>query len=733
MNVWRDLYLHPTLISVGFAIAAVLVAGFLVVLAMRRGRGQRGTRWLEVFRLVVVVCVAATLLQPEWRRELEPERKPQLAVLWDASPSMETEDLTELPDPSGADAAEGPPYSRAEFLERLLAREPFVPLHERFEVHVESYSAPDEGDGGTDLSAALTGAMERHDHLRAVALFGDGDWNEGDPPAEAAMRLRTRGVPVYAVPIGREVPLPDVELAALDPPTFSVVGRTLQIPFTVKSTLPRARVVNVNMEVGDGTTQTRSVELPAFGEVRDVFTWKPKRLGDEAVRVDVERTEEDTLADNNSREVQVSVRAEALRVLVVDSVPRWEYRYLRNALERDPGVEVTCLLFHPGLGKRGGGPGYIKEFPEEPEELGRFDVIFLGDVGVSPEELTEAQCTNLAGVVREQASGLVFIPGRRGRQMDLVQTDLAELLPVQFDEAQPRGFGSSMPSRFMLTESGRRSLLTRLSDDENENHVLWRNLPGCNWRSAAVRARPGSEVLAVHEGSRAPLLVTRTYGTGKVLFMGTDAAWRWREGVEDRYHYRFWGQVARWMAYQRHMAAGEMLRFFFTPDRPRPRGTMTLFATVLDPTGAPLGDATLEAEIRGPQGDVERVALRVSNADWGLYSAQYTPAAAGDYAVKLECAETGAVLETQWTVQGLRRERIGQPARPEVFAEIASISRGESLAAADLETMIDRLAALPEPEPEVRRVRLWAHPVWATILVTLLSAFWIGRKLQGAY
>ena len=50
--------------------------------------------------------------------------------------------------------------------------------------------------------------------------------------------------------------------------------------------------------------------------------------------------------------------------------------------------------------------------------------------------------------------------------------------------------------------------------------------------------------------------------------MGTDAAWRWREGVEDKYHYRFWGQVARWMAYQRGIASGEKMRLFYSPDNP---------------------------------------------------------------------------------------------------------------------------------------------------------------------
>ena len=54
----------------------------------------------------------------------------------------------------------------------------------------------------------------------------------------------------------------------------------------------------------------------------------------------------------------------------------------RNALSRDPGVEVACLLFHPGLSKVGGGnKDYIKQFPAGLEELSKFDVVFLGDVG----------------------------------------------------------------------------------------------------------------------------------------------------------------------------------------------------------------------------------------------------------------------------------------------------------------------------------------------------------------
>ena len=84
------------------------------------------------------------------------------------------------------------------------------------------------------------------------------------------------------------------------------------------------------------------------------------------------------------------------------------------------------------------------------------------------------------------------------------------------------------------------------------------SLPGFQWYAPVLRSRAGCDVLAVHRTESnsygpVPLLVTRSFGTGKVLFMGTDGAWRWREGVEDRYHYRFWGHCQHQRRVTRHI------------------------------------------------------------------------------------------------------------------------------------------------------------------------------------
>jgi hypothetical protein len=442
-----------------------------------------------------------------------------------------------------------------------------------------------------------------------------------------------------------------------------------------------------------------------MGRTSDWLTWKPKEIGDYTLALEVPRQAEELLADNNRLSAPIAIREEKLRVLIVESVPRWEYRYLRNALSRDPGVNLSCLLYHPGLTKVGAGnKDYIKQFPTGLDELGKYDVVFLGDVGVGDGQLTPEDCRLLKGLVEHQASGLVFMPGWQGRQLSLLETELTDLYPVVLDQSQPGGWGSRTPCQFELTELGRRSLLTRLADTQEDNLDVWENLPGFQWYAAVSRAKAGSEVLAVHqeltnEHGRLPLLAARTYGAGKVLFMGTDGAWRWRKGVEDKYHYRFWGQVVRWMAYQRNMAKGETMRLYYSPEQPQVRQTVVLKANVVERSGEPLAAGDVFARIVAPSGKAQTVRLRSTGDEWGEFTAPFTPEEPGRHELTLSCKQTSATLDAALFVQGGEIERIGRAARPEVLAEIARVTRGQAVEPARLEQVLQLLAACPIRRP----------------------------------
>ncbi len=188
------------------------------------------------------------------------------------------------------------------------------------------------------------------------------------------------------------------------------------------------------------------------------------------------------------------------------------------------------------------------------------------------------------------------------------------------------------------------------------------------------------------------------------------------------------------MAYQRNMAAGDRMRLFYSPERPRSNETITLNANVMSATGEPLRQGTVVAEITSPNGGISSIRLAPAGEDsWGLFTGVLKPTEGGMHRIRLSCADSGSPLEIDIPVRATTLERRGQPARPEILAEISQLTRGRLLPTADVTEAVAAVAALPDPEPEIRRIPLWAHPAWAGTLLLLLGLFWILRKRAGMF
>ncbi len=723
---------QATALSIAISIMAVALVCLLSWMAWSRSGFRRSILILELLRISIVVAVVLLLNQPETVQRFVPTDKPTVAVLVDGSRSMDTRDVK-----AGEDRST-PPSTRRAAAEPLLAEETWKEFKDRFEVVLTPIATEDNGMG-SDLGAALEKAREQHASLRAIVLASDGDWNGTTPPVQAATKLRGQQIPIMAVPLGSASRLPDLDLVSFDVPTFGVASKSVRIPLTIESSLPRDHVTQVELKISDGTVIKHQVQVGAMGRTSDAIVWKPENVGDYTLELTLPEHPEEVVTDNNKREAPIAIREEKLKVLVIESLPRWEYRFLRNALSRDPGVEVNCLLFHPGLTKVGGGNrDYIPSFPESLDQLSQYDVIFLGDVGIQEGQLTTEQAELIKGLVEQQASGLVFMPGFKGYQQTLTGSPLDPLLPVVFDDAQPTGWGSRTPSHFALTEFGRSSLLTKLADTSEDNMQVWEGLPGFQWHAPVIRAKAGTDVLAVHQESsnqygRLPLLVTRTFGAGKILFMGTEGAWRWRRGVEDLYHYRFWGQVVRWMAYQRNMAKGELMRLYYSPEQPQVRQTVAINANVMSQSGEPLSQGNVSVRLVAPSGRIHSVQLANTGVQWGAFSGNFVPEEPGVHQVKLRCQENSAELDTTIFVQGNSLEQVGRPARIDVMDELARVTRGKLIKSAELGELLKAVDAIAEPPEVIRRVQLWSHPLVAAILIGLMAAFWIGRKVVGVF
>ncbi|MCK5806152.1 MAG: VWA domain-containing protein, partial [Lentisphaeria bacterium] len=716
--------------AVVFALALFACLCFAVRSVRQSSRRSRMVV-VELWRVLAVALLAGMLLEPEWIREREQFGKPALVILEDRSPSMRT---TDVPVGEGS-----PDLVRAEASTQLLDDFLIPALGERFETRRTPFSGTGGSTEGTDIASALTAVLDGRRTPRAVLLVSDGEHTMGVPPSSAALRLRAHGVPVFTLAVGRDSYRPDIAVMALDVPSFCVLNERVVVPFRIANHLAVDVDLLVKLEVSDGQSREKRVKVAAGAVLGDSFVWQPLRSGraDFVLSVPVQPGETD--AENNRMTASVDVRHELIRVLVVESRPRWEYRFLRNALQRDPGIRLNTLLLQQAGMSIGGGEGYLNSFPDTAAETASYDVVVLGDVGVGASALSGEQAGWLRMLVEKQAGGIVFLPGRRGTHATLAGTPLEDLYPVVLDPTQPKGFGTGVSGHLALTHRGADHLLLRLASGGAEaNRVLWKQLPGFHWYAPVVRAKPGTDVLGVHatqrgEWGRRPLIVTRPFGHGQVLFLGVDSAWRWRKGVEDRYHYRFWGQVMRWMAHRRHMKRGERGRLFHTPETPVRGDSVHLNITLLDQDGFQFEPDRVSCRVTAPSGKAQEISLVGEKDAWGAWAGSFPAEEAGEYALEVNANRLSSPFEAKIVVGTVAIEPTGRPARPAVLREIARLTGGASALAtpAGLASVVAEIRALPEPEATVERTRLWCAWWWGAAVLALLALHWVGRKLSG--
>ncbi|MAH09463.1 MAG: hypothetical protein CL961_07330, partial [Euryarchaeota archaeon] len=515
-----------------FAIIVLAVAVFLGFRTWMRMKKNRKIALLEIFRILIISILLFTLFDPERVERIVSDKKSQIICLRDVSESMQTKDIL---------IGNEEPIERSRWSEQFLQEDWIKNLESNATILVKNFSSP-AGTKATDITEAIQEALDEGDSVKAILILTDGDANTGSSVLTVAGKSRALSVPVYSLITGSDSSLPDLVLDEIFAPSFVLQEERVMVSWQATNNFQSPQKTSLTLFSNGEKVLEKPVSFMAGETISGNLSWLPEKEGEIEFEIILQQVKGETYKTNNQKKVRTRVESKTIRALVVDSFPRWEYRFLRNALSRDPGVNVSCILFHPGMSPSKGA-AYIPEFPNDEAALAPYDVIFLGDVGLNEAELSEKQCELLANLIQYQASGIIFMPGRRGNQLSLSQTSLGDIIPVIYDLEKPRGLGTRNPATYSLTQKGREHWLTNLRGSGEKNRDFWSKLPGYHWSAMVEKSRPGSEVLAVHsnfvtEWGKMPLLAIRQVGAGKSLYLGSDSAWRWRRGVEDKYHYR---------------------------------------------------------------------------------------------------------------------------------------------------------------------------------------------------
>ncbi|MEC9056576.1 MAG: hypothetical protein VX633_14780, partial [Verrucomicrobiota bacterium] len=373
-------------------------------------------------------------------------------------------------------------------------------------------------------------------------------------------------------------------------------------------------------------------------------------------------------------------------VLILDSHPRWEFRYLRNLFYgRDKSIHLQYVLLEPDtiLGQqeervpasaaRKFGDAQATDLPESEEEWRKFDVIIIGDV--PPESINENTWDIIRNCVTDRAAFLVAIAGPRHMPHAFQSGIARDLLPVRYTPSRRTFFGTKEPPfRLILTAEGRNHPITAQSDSRLENERLWGEFPDFRWRHPVDGVKEGASVLVVASSEESEeaavgnvddlrsalsrlaqrkereaknaLLVAQQVGNGKVAMLLTDRTWRLREGVGDIYHHRFWGQLVRWGAGPNLRSGTPSVRLgtdqlSYTGD-----DKLQITARLLDEQKNPVEDESLKAEIWRDGEKLTTVQMRYVEGSPGLHKAQAGPfPGSGDYQIRLEGRKASDLLE----------------------------------------------------------------------------------------
>lgn len=629
----------------------------------------------------------------------------------------------------------------------------------------------------TNLAGAIRNLIDntRGRRLAAIILATDGQSTEPTGLREAIDLARGRQVPIYALRIGSTVKPRDIEVGPLraEDRLFvkdrlvieaRVTARGLVEPTTIDVRLydeRSSRPIDARQITLDGSTDSVTIELYDT----------PKRVGRHRYRVEAAPIPNEKTTANNVDYIDLTIVDDQVRVLYVEGYPRYEYRYLKNALLREPTVEVSILLIEADERFVQDGTLPIRRFPQTPEELHRYDLVIFGDVDPRGGWLSAAQMRMLLDYVGNEGGGFGVIAGERHAPQRFLGTPLEKLLPIRIDPNQLGRAQAPLSTGYRprLTSDGRRNRLFRLnafgqSASQGTQEIGGRDLqalPDLFWIARTLGPKPGASVLAEHPDllvpselaigrGLMPLVVVGRYGAGKIFFQATDDTWRWRRHTGEFLHDTYWIQVTREIA--RVERSAEDRRLSIRTDRKVYDYGSSIHVEVhvtdsqllaehpetlrvnVQATGPNSAARDPRPSFGGDSNTVRQIEVHRLGPNSNRYEGVFVAPTPGQYAMRVD--GVGQRIGTRGPSASLRVNRPDLEARRieanhDVLKRIAEETNGALI---DLDELIDVCSTIPDRSvqiPDDVTEPLWDSKIALALFAVLLTIEWVLRKATG--
>lgn len=753
-----------TLPSWGIALLAILLVIWVYWCYRRESvtTSSKGGKFiLGLLRTIILITLLVIFCEPVLHESEQKTRKPTVLFLVDRSMSMKNSD-SYLPAQAKAiqescklGDKQASQTSRIEIARLTMENSSQLAAWKndcevKLYQFAEDYSELKEQDEWkpdgqrTDIYSNLIKVVDSM-HGKAVSgvfILSDGQHNTCSTPEEkehtlqqAVSHLVQRGTAVYTVGVGSAEKKRDIIITGVEAPEFALLKDKVRFDVEIKHVGYTNETVPLELWWGESLLAQQNVTLDKENQAQKVeISHSFTQPGKYTLTLRIPPQAREFQVQNNSRRHNLEVIERRFRVLYLEGLPRWEYRYLKNAMIRDTTTVTNTWLYDADSEfpqeKSKDGP----EMTQSPEkkDLQNFDCIILGDV---PLDKLEAEFQRGIREFVEEGGGLVLIAGMQSNPHEYIHSGLEPVLPIQLDERPEWNVNYDQEARPLLTPEGKLHPMLQLASDADENRSLWESqLPGFYWYYPITKAKPAATVLAV-ASNKQPLLITQMYGKGRVFFSAMDSTWRWRKPLNndtitmnpDRYFYRFWGQAIRHVSMNKLLGNSRLcfLRVenteYYLGDKIR------VILTIRDPQ---VEKNPQEFEVLYAEPDTEAKPKKLTPSESDVNSLETTFLATQLGQHKIWFMDEGKEVSVSFNVIPSQAEAGDVELNEKDLQKLAQQTQGKYTPIHEMEQMLQTITPKPEVWNEDKsETPYWNNWWWVTIVLAVWTLEWVLRKI----
>ena len=625
-------------------------------------------------------------------------------------------------------------------------------LGDKFQVRLYKFGAEadrvqkDDQIGATEPATRLGDTLEQvisestSVPLGAVVVLSDGADNAGGIPLDTIAAIRRARIPVHTIGFGREHPDKDVEVEDVVLPARALPQSRLSAVVTLQSWGLKGDKTRLTVKDGDKILASREISLKGDGDLQnETLVFNCGDAGPKAFSISVDPVNGEANVTNNKLMRLVEVEKTIPRILYVEGEPRWEFKFIRRALDNYKQIELVSMLrtTQNKLYRQGtpdpNEPHELEDgFPSKPEDLFRYQAIIFGSVEAS--YFTPTQQGLIHDFVDRRGGGVLFSGGRAALSDGGYQNSpLADLLPVQLLPNTGTFHRDFTPA--VLTPEGADSIICRLDDDPARNRERWSKVPMFADYQEVGERKPGAVVLleSAPKGKRKyPLLTTENYGRGRTMVFATGGSWRWKMWTmhDDNTQPMFWQQIFRYLVTD---TPGQV-----SASTPKPMlsdmSRVPIRVEVRDKEYKPVANAQVQARLTNPDGSTATLELRPKPLEEGVYEGEYSADKSGTYVADViagrEQEEIGHDVMTFRREDGVA-ESFHTSQNRDLLEKLADQTGGRYYKP-DQASKLSEEISYSEAGITARETRdLWDMPALFLLVLAIRAAEWLLRRKWG--